>query len=153
MSTSRHLDHAPVENYVIRGSHSGTGPGYTLEAAAVRICEDISELRHDGGISDEVHTTVTVLPQQGMLEIRVLGLESEADPDRVIGLNLLTDLFVLASMHNTASMDERIPPQFRMRILLIDADHTPYAALLGTAVGDLDIEHTDTNTARDNDIP
>jgi hypothetical protein len=51
-----------------------------LEAAAARLTEDIAELRDDGGIPPHVHTVITVLPQQRVLEIRVEGLSVEADP-------------------------------------------------------------------------
>lgn len=60
----------------------GIGPGFTLEAAAVRLIADIGELRDDGGIPPHVRTVITVVPQQRVLEIRVEGLSVEADPDR-----------------------------------------------------------------------
>jgi hypothetical protein len=51
-----------------------------MEAAAVRLAQDIAELRHDGGIPAHVRTVITVLPQQRVLEIRVEGLSSHHHP-------------------------------------------------------------------------
>ena len=68
---------------IVWGARAGIGPGFTLEAAAVRLAADIGELRDDG-IPSHVRTVITVLPQQRVLEIRVEGLSVEADPDRTM---------------------------------------------------------------------
>ena len=71
-----------VDCFVFWGARAGVGLGYTVEAVAVRLADDIAELRNDGGIPEYVRTVITVLPQQRVLEIRVEGLSVEADPDR-----------------------------------------------------------------------
>jgi hypothetical protein len=53
-----------VDCLILWGARAGIGPGYTLEAAAVRLAADIAELRDDGGIPAHVRTVITVLPQQ-----------------------------------------------------------------------------------------
>lgn len=45
------------------GARAENGPGFTLEAAAVRLADDITELRDDGGIP--ARTVVTVLRNSG----------------------------------------------------------------------------------------
>jgi hypothetical protein len=112
------------------GRTSRGRPGYTPEAAAVRLAEDITELRDDGGIPPHVHTVITVLPQQRVLEIQVEGLSVEADPDRT------TALFELASYHNIVALDATTPPLFIQRIVLVDADGRPFSAMMGTGVGE-----------------
>jgi hypothetical protein len=84
-----------VDGMVVWGASAGTGPGYTLEAVAVRLAEDITELRADGGIPGHVHTVITVLPHQRVLEIQVEGLSIEADPDRTTIREVTNMLFEL----------------------------------------------------------
>jgi hypothetical protein len=80
-----------------------------VEAAAVRLAEDIAELRNDGGIPPHVHTVITVLPQQRVLEIRVEGLSVEADPDRTTIRQVTNTLFELASYRNIIALDATTP--------------------------------------------
>jgi hypothetical protein len=94
-----------VDRLVLWGARAGVGLGYTLEAAAVRLVEDIAELRDDGGIPAHVRTVTTVLPQHRVLEIRVEGLSVEADPDRVTIREVTHALFELASYHNIVALD------------------------------------------------
>src|SRR5689334_17182485 len=117
-----------VESLVVWGARAGIGPGFTLEAAAVRLTNDISELRNDGGIPADVHTVITVLPQQRVLEIRVEGLSIEADPDRTTIRGVTNTLFELASHHNIISLDSATPPLFTQRILLVGKDGRPFSA-------------------------
>src|SRR5438270_13971690 len=84
------------------GARAGVGPGYTLEAAAVRLSTDIAELRDEGGIPQHVRTVITVLPQQRVLEIRVEGLSVEADPDRTPIREVTHALFELPVDRTTA---------------------------------------------------
>lgn len=84
-----------VDCLVLWGARAGVGPGYTLEAAAVRLTEDIAELRDDGGIPAYVRTVIEILPQQRVLEIRVEGLSVEADPDRITIREVTNALFEL----------------------------------------------------------
>lgn len=85
-----------MDRLVLWRARAGVGPGYTVEAAAVRLTEDIAELRADGGIPTHVRTAITVLPQQRVLEIRVEGLSVEADPDRTTIREVTHVLFELA---------------------------------------------------------
>ncbi|GLY70521.1 hypothetical protein [Amycolatopsis taiwanensis] len=39
-----------VDSLIVWGACAGVGPGFTLEAAVVRLANDIAELRDDGGI-------------------------------------------------------------------------------------------------------
>ncbi|RSM34921.1 hypothetical protein DMA12_46300 [Amycolatopsis balhimycina DSM 5908] len=114
------------------GARAGVGLGYTLEAAAVRLAEDIAELRVDGGLPAHVCTVITVLPQQRVLEIRVEGLSVEADPDRTTIREVTHTLFELASYHNIVALDATTPP------LLVDSDGRPFSAMVGSGVGDVD---------------
>ena len=127
-----------IENCVIWGHRAGVGPGYTLEAAAVRLAADIAELGNVEGIPPHVYTAITVLPQQQMLEIRVDGLSVEADPDRTMIREVMNTLFELVSYHNTIALDATTPPLFTQRILLVDADGSPFAAMMGAGVGDVE---------------
>ena len=120
-----------VDHLVVRGVHAGVGPGFTLEAAAVRLAADIAALREDGGIPSHVHTVITVLPQQRVLEIRVEGLSVEADPDRTTIREVTRALFELASDYNIVALDAITPPLFTQRILLVDSDGRPFSAMMG----------------------
>jgi hypothetical protein len=127
-----------VDRYVIRGARAGVGLGYTVEAAAVRLAEDIAEVRDDGVIPAHVRTVITVLPQQRVLEIRVEGLSVEADPDRTTIRAVTHALFELASYHNIVALDASTPPLFTQRILLVDTDGRPFSAMIGSGVGDVE---------------
>ena len=127
-----------MDGKVVWGASVGTGPGYTLEAAAVRLAEDIAEMRADGGIPAHVHTVITVLPHQRVLEIQVEGLLIEADPDRTTIREVTTTLFELASYHNIIALDATAPPLFTQRILFLDTDGHPFHAMLGAGVGDVE---------------
>ncbi|MFD5089139.1 hypothetical protein ACFWMR_00965 [Amycolatopsis thailandensis] len=127
-----------VDCLVLWGARAGVGLGYTLEAAAVRLAEDIAELRDDGGIPKHVRTVITVLPQQRVLEICVEGLLVEADPDRTTIREVTHALFELASYHNIVALDATTPPLFTQRILLIGSDGRPFSAMIGSGVGDVD---------------
>jgi hypothetical protein len=127
-----------VDSLVLVGALAGIGPGYTLEAVAVRLAKDIAELRDDGGIPLHVRTEVTVLPHQRLLEIRVDGLSVDADPDRTTIREVMNTLFELASYHNVVALDGSQPPLFTQRILILDTDGRPFAALVGAAVGDVE---------------
>ncbi|WP_436494277.1 hypothetical protein [Actinokineospora sp. HUAS TT18] len=105
---------------------------------AVRLADDIAELRNDGGIPEYVRTVITVLPQQRVLEIRVEGLSVEADPDRTTIREVTHALFELASYHNIVALDATTPPLFTQRILLVDSDGRPFSAMIGSGVGDVD---------------
>ncbi|ONI71126.1 hypothetical protein ALI144C_52330 [Actinosynnema sp. ALI-1.44] len=132
----------PIEStvncLVLWGARAGVGLGYTLEAAAVRLAEDIAELRDDGGVPAHVRTVITVLPQQRVLEIRVEGLSVESDPDRTTIREVTHALFELASYHNIVALDATTPPLFTQRILLIGSDGRPFSAMIGSGVGDVD---------------
>ena len=131
-----------VEHLVVWGARAGVGPGYTLEAAAVRLTEDIAELRDEGGIPAYVRTVIEILPQQRVLEIRVKGLSVETDPDRTTIREVTSTLFELASYHNIVALDGATPPLFTQRILLVGTDGRPFSAMVGVAVGD--VEHVTT---------
>jgi hypothetical protein len=113
-----------------------------LEAVAVRLSDDIAELRDEGGIPQYVRTVIGILPQQRVLEIRVEGLSVEADPDRTTIREVTNALFELASYHNIVALDSATPPLFTQRILLVGTDGRPFSAMLGAAVGD--VEHVTT---------
>ncbi|EHR48353.1 hypothetical protein SacmaDRAFT_0036 [Saccharomonospora marina XMU15] len=127
-----------VDHFVLWGARAGVGLGYTVEAVAVRLADDIAELRNDGGIPEYVRTVITVLPQQRVLEIRVEGLSVEADPDRTTIREVTHALFELASYHNIVALDATTPPLFTQRILLVDSDGRPFSAMIGSGVGDVD---------------
>ncbi|UVS78397.1 hypothetical protein [Actinokineospora sp. UTMC 2448] len=119
------------------GAQAGIGLGYTLEAAAVRLANDIAALRQDGGIPTQVRTVIAVLPHQRVLEIRVEGLTVEADPDRTTVREVANTLFELASDHNIITLDDK-PPLFTQRILFLGTDGRPFTAMVGAGVGDVE---------------
>jgi hypothetical protein len=127
-----------VDSLVLWGARAGLGLGHTVEAAAVRLAEDIAELRDDGGIPAHVRTVITMLPQQRVLEIQVEGLSVEADPDRTTIREVTNALFELASYHNIVALDATTPPLFTQRILLVDTDGRPFSAMIGSGVGDVE---------------
>jgi hypothetical protein len=127
-----------IDRFVLWGARAGIGPGYTLEAAAVRLSEDIAELRDEGGIPEHVRTVIGILPQQRVLEIRVEGLSVEADPDHTTIREVTNALFELASDFNIVALDAATPPLFTQRILLVGADGRPFSAMMGAAVGDVE---------------
>jgi hypothetical protein len=126
----------------MRGACAGTGNGYSLEAAAVRLAEDIAELRADGGIPAHVHTVITVLPRQRVLEIHVEGLSVRTDPDHTTIREVTHSLFELASYHNIVALDATAPPLFTQRILLLDTHGRPFHAMLGAGIGDVEDART-----------
>jgi hypothetical protein len=134
-----------VGSLVLWGARAGVGPGYTLEAAAVRLSKDIAELRDEGGIPAYVRTVIEILPQQRVLEIRVEGLSVEADPDRTTTREVTSTLFELASYFNIVALDGVTPPLFTQRILLVGADGRPLSAMVGAAVGDVEPVTTQRN--------
>lgn len=127
-----------LDGLVVRGARTGTGPGFTLEAAAVRLATDIAALRDNGGIPAEVRTVITVLPQQRILEIRVEGLSVPADPHRTTIREITNKLFALASDYNIATLDTTTPPLFTQRILIMNSGGQPVSAMLGACVGDVE---------------
>ncbi|MFF0147036.1 hypothetical protein ATK36_5351 [Amycolatopsis sulphurea] len=127
-----------VDCLVLRGARAGVGLGYTLEAAAVRLADDIAELRVDGGLPAHMCTVITVLPQQRVLEIRVEGLSVEADPDRTTIREVTHALFELASYHNIVALDATTPPFFTQRILFVDREGRPFSAMIGSGIGDVE---------------
>lgn len=122
---------------IVWGARAGIGPGFSLEAAAVRLAADIGDVRDDGGIPSHVRTVITVLPQQRVLEIRVESPSVEADPDRTTIREVTNALFELASDHSIVTLDAAEPPLFAQRILLVDSDGRPFSAMVGAGVGDV----------------
>jgi hypothetical protein len=128
----------PVDDHAVLGLHAAFGPGHTLEATATRLVESIGELRADGCLPPGIRTTVTVLPRQRRLDIRVEGLSPHTDPDRTKIRTVMNVLFELGSFHNIVVLDDHTPPLFTQRILLIGTDGLPVAGLIGAAVGDIE---------------
>jgi len=121
------------------GAHEpGSAPGYTLEAAAVRLSEDITELREEGGIPQHVRTVIGILPGQRVLEIRVEGLSVEADPDRTIireGDQYAVRVGKLREHRGPQRHARRCSPNVSC---LVGADGRPFSAMIGAAVGDVE---------------
>ncbi|WP_063797816.1 hypothetical protein [Saccharothrix sp. NRRL B-16348] len=128
----------PVDDHAVLGQRAAFGPGHTLEATATRLVDSIGELRADGCLPPAIRTTVTVLPHQRRLDIRVEGLSPHTDPDRTQIRTVMNVLFELASFHNIVVLDDHTPPLFTQRILLIGTDGLPFAGLIGAAVGDVE---------------
>lgn len=124
-----------IDTLVIRGANAGIGLGHTLEAAAVRLSDDIAELREHGGIPTHVDTLIVVYPKQRILEIQIEGLSPHTDPDRTTIREVTYALFELASYYNIVTLDAALPV-FTQRILLLDPDGRAFHALVGAAVGE-----------------
>jgi hypothetical protein len=127
-----------VDSVVVWDTRAGVGPGFTVEAAAVRLADDIAELREDGGIPPDVRTVIAVLPQERVLEIRVEGLSVEADPDRTTIREVANTLFEITSYYNIIGLDTAVRPLFTQRILLVGDDGRPFYAMIGAGVGDVE---------------
>jgi hypothetical protein len=128
----------PVDTRAVWAVHAANSPGSTLEDIARRLAKDIGELCDDGGLPAHLHITVTVLPRQRLLHIQVAGLSVEDDPDRTTTREVLNSLFELASLYNIVALDAHTPPLFTQRILLIGPDGRPFAAMIGSAAGDVE---------------
>ncbi|WP_460393638.1 hypothetical protein [Actinophytocola sediminis] len=126
----------PMDLHVVWGSRVAVERGYRLEAIAVQLSADIAELREDGCLPEHIHTRVTVLPEQRVLEIRVEGLSVETDPDRTASRDVMNTLFELGSDHNIITLDAESPPLFTQRILLVDPFGQPFAAKVGAGMGE-----------------
>lgn len=127
---------SPMGFLVVWGAQVDIERGYRLEAIAVRLSNDIASLRENGGLPDRARTRITVLPQQRVLEILVEGLSVETDPDRTTSRKVLNTLFELASDHNIITLDDASPPLFTQRIVLIDHHGQPFAAMIGSGMGE-----------------
>jgi hypothetical protein len=122
------------------GDRAGVGPGYTLEATAVRLVLGIGELRENGGLPARVRTVTAVDPQRGVLEIQVEGalvVDDDADADLARLLRVAGELFDLASRYNVVPVDPRVPPLFEQRVVLMGSDGRPALTLVGAAAGPL----------------
>lgn len=123
---------------VVCGDRAGVGPGYTLEASAVRLATGITELRENGVLPTHVRTVTAVEPQRGVLEVRVEGLAgSEAGADLAGLLRTAGALFDLASRYNVVPLDPLVAPLFEQRIVLIGSDGRAALTLVGAAAGPL----------------
>ena len=81
---------------------------------------------------------MTALARQRLLQIQVAGLSAEDDPTGSASRHVLNSLFELASLYNIVGLDTHIPPLFTQRILLIEPDGRPFAAMIGSAVGNVE---------------
>ena len=126
----------PEDTYAVHGLAAGTGRGYSLEAAAVRLADAIGELRDDGELPACLHTRIEINPDSRELTLRCWGLSPDDDSDRVVARRVLHVLFELASFHNIVPLHTRTPPLFTLRILLLDCADKPFAALVGSGMGD-----------------
>lgn len=123
-----------ADSSVVRGVHAGDGPGYTLEAVAVRVSADITQARQHGDIPAHTRTVVTILPRQRTLEIRVEGFDTI--PDKAATRTVMTALFELVSRRNIIALDAVTPPLFTQHIVLVDSFGQPFAAMVGAGVGE-----------------
>lgn len=126
----------PEDTYAVHGLAAGTGRGYSVEAAAVRLADAIGELRDHGELPACLHTRTEINPNSRELTLRCWGLIPDEDPDRVVARGVLHQLFELASFHNVVPIQTRTPPLFTLRILLLDRAEQPFAALIGAGMGD-----------------
>lgn len=128
----------PDYEYVVHGLAAGTGRGYSLEATAVRLAHAITELRAEGGLPEHVETRTEINLRRRELVVRVWGLSPEDGPDRIQAHAVLQTLFELASFHNIVPLDSTVAPLFTQRILLLDHQQRPFAALVGAGLGDVE---------------
>lgn len=128
------------EGVVVCGDRAGVGPGYTLEATAVRLALGIGELRENGGLPAHVRTVTAVDPQRGVLEIQVEGAvvaDDDANADLARLLRMAGELFDLGSRYNVVPLDPRVAPLFAQRVVLMGSDGRPALTLVGAAAGPL----------------
>ncbi|WP_237048073.1 hypothetical protein [Lentzea guizhouensis] len=122
------------DSAIVRGAKAGDGPGYTLEAIAVRISHDITEARKREDLPAYTRTVVTVLPWQRMLHIRVEGFDTV--PARATSRAVITTLFDLVSTYNIIPLDSVELPLFTQHIVLVDSFGQPFAAIVGAGAGE-----------------
>jgi hypothetical protein len=122
---------------VVCGDRAGVGPGYTLEASAVRLATGVTELRENGVLPAHVRTVTAVEPQRGVLEIHVAGLTGDACTDLACLLRTAGALFDLASRYNVVPLDPCIPPLFEQRVVIMGTDSRAVLTLVGVAAGPL----------------
>jgi hypothetical protein len=125
-----------TDRAIVRGAKAGDGPGYTLEAIAVRISHDITEARERGDLPAYTRTVVTVLPWRRMLHIRVEGFDTV--PPRATSRAVITTLFDLVSAYNIIPLDSFELPMFTQHIVLVDPDGQPLAAIVGAGAGEVE---------------
>ncbi len=113
-----------MDSSVVRGAHAGDGPGYTLEAIAVRVSADVVAARDHGDLPAHTRTVDTVLPHHRTLEIRVEGFDTI--PDKATTHQTMAVLFELVSDHNIIALDAATPPLFTQHILLVDSSGQPF---------------------------
>lgn len=122
---------------VVCGDRAGVGPGYTLEASAVRLATGVTELRENGVLPAHVRTVTAVEPQRGVLEIHVEGLAGDACTDLASLLRMAGALFDLASRYNVVPLDPLVAPLFEQRVMLMGSDGRAALTLVGAAAGPL----------------
>jgi hypothetical protein len=123
-----------ADSSVVRGAHAGDGPGYTLEAIAVRVSVDITTARQHGDIPAHPRTVVTILPHQRTLEIRVEGFDTI--PGQSHDRSGDDCALRMVSSHNIIALDAVTPPLFTQHILLVNSFGQPFAAMVGAGVGE-----------------
>jgi hypothetical protein len=111
--------------------------GRSLPAIAVHVVHEVGELRSQGEFPERASVHVGVDLNQDRLDILVIGLSPETDPDRVATMSALRAVFEITSHANIIDVTGAVAPLFTNRILAVDAAGVPYAGLIGAGIGDI----------------
>ena len=128
-------------DHVMRGPSAQVR--YSLAVTARLLADDIAQLRQRGGIPPHIRTVVSALTPQRVLAVDIFGLSLTTDPERTTAYAVMTAVFELASAYNIVGFSDDAEILFTQRILVFDGSATPYAGLVGTAMGSVDQLLTD----------
>ncbi|MFD2417344.1 hypothetical protein [Amycolatopsis pigmentata] len=111
--------------------------GGSLPAIAAHLVREVRELRDRGEFPERASVQIDVGPADRLLDILIIGLSPETDPDRRETISALCTVFELASHANVIDITGAIAPLFTNRILAVDEQGVPYAGLIGAGMGDI----------------
>jgi len=111
--------------------------GESLPAIAAHLIREVRELRARGEFPERASVQIDIGPDERLLDILILGLSPENDPDRRDTLAAMSTVFELASHANVIDITGVVAPLFTNRILAVDDQGVPYAGLIGAGIGDI----------------
>lgn len=111
--------------------------GGSLPAIAAHLIREVRELRERGEFPERASVQIDVGPDNRLLDILIIGLTPDNDPDRRETVTALWTVFELASHANVIDITGAIAPLFTNRILAVDGQGVPYAGLIGAGMGDI----------------
>jgi hypothetical protein len=111
--------------------------GGSLPAIAAHLVREVRELRERGEFPERASVQIDVGPEDRLLDILIMGMSPDDDPDRRETLTALSTVFELAGHANVIDITGAVEPLFTTRILAVDPQGVPYAGLIGAGVGEI----------------